>query len=386
LISIVIIGAGQRGADVYGEWAAQHPELVSVRAVCDTEPGKAQAVVAHHGFTDAAWFETTNELFEAGRLAEACVIATPDRTHRALASAALSMDYHVLVEKPIATSLEDTLAVARAAQRSRGTLHVAHVLRYTPFFRALHEALEDVGEVVDVMHRENVAAWHMAHSFVRGNWARAEDSSPMIVAKSCHGFDILAWNLPRVTRLASFGGLVEFVPERAPASAAERCIDCSVEDCPYDARRVYLDERRTGWPVTVITNDLTPAGRRSALEHGPYGRCVYRAGSTVVDHQTVSMELVSGATATLTMHGHSPTEHRSMRYDGTRATVRGVFGTEQRLQIESHVDGRVRDVHIERATGGHGGGDGGLMRGFVQSVSTGSSGSTDVYDSIESNE
>ena len=172
-------------------------------------------------------------------------------------------------------------------------------------------------------------AWHMAHSFVRGNWANSSSASPMIVQKCCHDFDVLSWNLDSpVTRMQSFGALTHFRPDEAPPGATDRCTDpCPVADeCPFDASRIYMDMNRTGWPVHVITDDLTRDGRTYALASGPYGRCVYTAGSDVVDHQTVSMELESGASATLIMHGHAHREERTMRYDGTRGTVRAVFG------------------------------------------------------------
>jgi Oxidoreductase family, C-terminal alpha/beta domain len=225
----------------------------------------------------------------------------------------------------------------------------------------------------------------MAHSFVRGNWSRADDATPMIVQKCCHDFDILHWNLPSPVRaMHSFGSLLEFRPGRAPAAATERCLDCPVKECPYDARRIYLDPARTGWPVSVITADLSEDGRRAALRHGPYGVCAYRAGSDVVDHQVVAMQLESGATVTLTMHGHSNEENRSMRYDGSRATIRGVFGRTQRLEISEHATGRTTEVDIPRSVGGHGGGDDGILGSFVEAVRSGTPGVTEAADALES--
>jgi predicted dehydrogenase len=285
----------------------------------------------------------------------------------------------------MAHTMETSVDLVRRAEQSSGSLHVAHVLRYTPFFRRLHALLPEVGEIVTVEHRENVVAWHMAHSFVRGNWSKAAEATPMIVQKCCHDFDILAWNIPSpVTRLVSFGSLVEFRAERAPAGATERCLDCPVVDCPYDARPVYLDPARTGWPVSVITDDRSAAGRRQALRHGPYGRCAYRAGSDVVDNQVVAMQLANGGTATLTMHGHSHEEARTMRYDGTRATVRGVFGARQHLEIADHRSGRVSQVDIPRPVGGHGGGDHGIMESFVEAVTSGRPGPPEAASSLES--
>jgi predicted dehydrogenase len=112
--------------------------------------------------------------------------------------------------------------------------------------------------------------------------------------------------------------------------------------------------------------------------------CVWRAGSDVVDHQTVTMELEDGATVTLVMHGHSHAEERTMRYDGTRATLRGVFGVSQEIEVIDHATGRVERVPLDGAVGGHGGGDEGMMRSFLTALAQGRSGPTDAETSLES--
>jgi predicted dehydrogenase len=262
------------------------------------------------------------------------------------------------------------------------------VLRFTPFFQTLREVIRSgrLGDIVTVEHRENVRSWHMAHSYVRGNWGRGEIATPMIVAKCCHDFDILHWNLGSpVTRLHSVGSLFEFHPERAPKGATARCTDpCPVTDCPYDARRIYLDPTMRGWPIHVITDDLSPEGRLEALKQGPYGRCAYRAESNVVDHQIVTMELESGTSVALIMHGHSHEESRTMRYDGTRATLRGVFGRQQSISVIDHVSGKPEEIEIGTAVGGHGGGDGGIMEAFLATIETGAPPATPAWESLES--
>jgi hypothetical protein len=189
--------------------------------------------------------------------------------------------------------------------------------------------------------------------------------------------DILFWNLGPVARLNSFGSLIHYRPENAPPGAPERCTDgCPVaDDCPWYAPRLYLHEH-TGWPVSVISEDLSLEARRRALETGPYGRCVYRCDNDVVDHQTVNMEFASGATGVLFMHGHSHEEGRTMRYDGTRATLRGKFGYGfgDSIEIHDHLTGRVEliDPQAQAAqqpgAAGHGGGDTGVMAAFVRAL------------------
>lgn len=387
-ISAVMIGAGQRGHYVYGPWALEHPDRLQFVAVADPDPTRLQRFAEPHGIPQQRRFADPLELLAQEALAIAAVIASPDRWHRQHAEAALAAGYHVLAEKPMADSLEGCRALVGAAAQAPGELHIGHVFRFTPFFNTLNQVLKSgrLGDIVTVEHRENVRSWHMAHSFVRGNWGRRATAPPFIVAKCTHDLDILQWNLAsRVRRLSSQGGLFEFRPERAPAGATERCTDpCPVVDCPYDARRLYLDERLTGWPVHVITDDLSSEGRYRAIAEGPYGVCAYKAGSDVVDHQSVSMELENGATVTLIVHGHSHEEERTMRYDGTRATLRGRFGRVEEIEVYDHVTGIGESVPIPAASSGHGGGDEGIIESFVAAVSGQSAPVTTAAESYES--
>jgi hypothetical protein len=59
-----------------------------------------------------------------------------------------------------------------------------------------------------------------------------------------------------------------------------------------------------------------------------------------------------------------------MRYDGTRATLRGRYGYggEADLTIHNHRTGGVETVPLSDSVGGHGGGDAGVMRAFVRAA------------------
>jgi hypothetical protein len=270
---------------------------------------------------------------------------------------------------------------------------VFHVLRYTPFFETVHEIITSgrLGEVITAEHRENVSYWHMAHSYVRGQWRNRRLASPMILAKCCHDLDILFWNLGRCRQLSSFGSLIHYRPDKAPAGAAERCTDghstCpAADECPWYAPRIYVElaplrhntpgveypDDYAGWPRSVVSDDPSPAAVQRALETGPYGRCVYHCDNDVVDNQVVSMQMESGPSVGLFMHGHSHREGRTMRYDGSRATLRGIYTfDEQRIEIHDHRTGRVEVLGPEVGPfggTGHGGGDYGLMRAFSRAV------------------
>jgi predicted dehydrogenase len=388
-LEIVVVGAGSRGMHAYASYALRHPDQVRIAGVAEPDPIRRSRMAEAHDLDDSRCFATWEELMAAGQLGEAAIITTQDQMHVDPSVAAMRAGYDVLLEKPMAHTLEGCVRLVQESERSGRVLQICHVLRYAPFWRQLHAILASgvLGDIVTVEHRENVAYWHMAHSFVRGNWRNKALSSPMILAKCCHDLDVLVWNLGRpVTRLSSVGSLVHYRPESVGPEIPPRCVDnCPIEpQCPFSAIGIYVDYERTfpnaaeqfmtvgldpaapdRWPFNVITPDLSRAGRQRAIKEGPYGRCVYRCDNDVVDHQSVLMELDNGVSVNMVMHGHSNQEHRSMRYDGTRATLRARALEPGEIEINYH-GGKTERILVDAGAAGHGGGDEGIMADFVQ--------------------
>lgn len=376
--TFAIVGCGHRGADVYAEWLLRHPERGRVVAVADVDAGRRGRSARAHGVPDAGAFSSGAALLAEPRLADALILATPDASHADLAVAALERGYDLLLEKPIATTPSDLERVAAVAVGRDVT--VAHVLRYAPLMRAVKRVLEEgrLGQVVHLLHEERIGAWHFAHSYVRGNWRREADASPMLLAKACHDLDLLGWWVGAPVRsVASSGRLAHFRPERAPAGATERCLDCpAAPGCPYDAAHLYLERfaGHDGWPVEVITDDPSPAGRRAALRTGPYGRCVYSGDNDVVDHQVVVLDFDGDVTATLVVNAFHPHIDRRLTLTGSHAELRGSLVTGE-LETVDHRSGTVTPVAIGGAADdGHGGGDGELMADFTARVAARRSG------------
>lgn len=427
-VTLAIVGAGNRGADVYARYVLEHPDEARVVAVADPDPSRREALAEAHGVAPHRRYASWEALLAGERLADAIVIATPDRQHVEPAVRALELGYDVLLEKPIAPTPDGVRRVAEAQTRARAlggrlapTVTVAHVLRYTPFFAAVKRVLDEgrIGTLVAVQYTENIGYWHFAHSYVRGNWRRAADSSPMILAKACHDLDMLRWLVGRPwRRLSSYGSLVHFRPENAPPGAPARCTDgCPhAERCPFDAVRFYVESLRdwTDWPVSVVTRDPTPQGRLEALRRGPYGRCVYRCDNDVVDHQVVAIEFDGGATAALTVCGFTEENTRTLKLMGTRGEIRGHL---EKGEIEVRrftgaprgpgapgVGAAAGDVAAAGGTAGgdpwevlrvptqgrHAGGDEGLMAAFVRRVRARKAGEapgealTSLEESVES--
>ena len=215
-------------------------------------------------------FGDWREALSQPKLADVAVIATQDADHVAPVEAAASRGYHLLLEKPMAPDESGCRRIVAAAEKNGVMLGVCHVLRYTAYTQALRDVLDagTIGQIVSVEHLEPVGYWHQAHSFVRGHWRNTQESSSMLLAKSCHDLDWLRYLVGKpCLRVSSFGSLKHFRAAEQPPGAAKRCLYCPPEiesACAYSAKRYYLGQLEignTGWPLNVITDDITRNGR-----------------------------------------------------------------------------------------------------------------------------
>ncbi len=391
-VRMIVLGAGARGMDAYAPYALIAPDKLKIVAVAEPRETRRKAFAARYGLPDDAVFSDWCDALAAGIEAEAVLVATQDNQHVEPACEAMERGYDVLLEKPIAKTETELKRIYDTSVRTGKRAAVCHVLRYTRFFNTIKSIIDsgEIGDVVNITHSENIGYWHMAHSFVRGNWRREDETSPMILAKSCHDADILLYLTGKdCLRVASFGSLKHFTADNAPGGSAERCLDCSVaETCPYSATRLYMIPFLTGWPVSVITDDLSPAGRLKALREGPYGRCVYRCDNDVVDHQSTVLEFEDGVTATMTVSAFTDFRHgRTIHVMGSHGEIRAKMSDET-IEVTNFRTGGVRSTENPLPGGmgdGHGGGDMGLIAAFVEmELQEGGTLASSIRNSIQS--
>jgi predicted dehydrogenase len=407
----VVIGAGERGANAYVPVLLAEPGLGRIVAVAEPDDGRRDAFGDRFQVPADRRFRDYRELLAQPAVADFALIATPDTQHLEPALQALERGYHVLLEKPMATREEDCERLALASEKAGRLLQICHVLRYAPLYEAVKHVIDsgELGDVVTIQHSENVSYWHYAHSYARGHWRNRSESSPMILAKSCHDMDLLCWLAGAApSRLTSLERPTELCESNAPPDAPEFCIEgCPHSDsCPYDAVAMYRDlspmlvdlqaksrpasapsteaepanadepfelPKASGWkhwPVSVITSDTSTEGIERALRETRYGRCVYRVGDNdQPSSQQVGVQFANGVNASFSMHSTSHREGRETRIDGTRGSlVAGFYTLEQFAFVTDHKTGRRRQVALGLETGAHGGSDPKLFRAFLAAL------------------
>lgn len=376
-VNYIIIGAGSRGTG-YATYALAHPDRADVVGVAEPREAARMRLVAEHDIPPENIYTDWQEVAVREKFADAAVITTQDAMHTEPAIALAEKGYHLLLEKPMAPTAEECQRIVAAVKANHVMLAVGHVLLYTAYTQTLKKMLDDgaVGEIVSIQHLEPVGYWHQAHSFVRGNWRNEAESSFMLLAKSCHDLDWIRYIMGEKCRsVSSFGALKHFRRAEKPPEAGEalHCLDCAYEPkCPYSAKKIYLGRLargQTGWPVNVLTFDVTMEGVTEALRTGPYGRCVYECDNDVVDNQVVNMFFEGGKTASFTMTAFNQAAPRRTCIFGSRGEIYGdgvkIYLTDFLTDETTVVDTRSADASI---LGGHGGGDYGLISAFINAV------------------
>jgi myo-inositol 2-dehydrogenase/D-chiro-inositol 1-dehydrogenase len=219
-----------------------------ITALADPDPRSLEAAATEAGPATALYGSAT-EMVVAGDI-DVLVVASPNFTHHEVLESVWGTSLHVLVEKPLATTLEDALSITRRAASHQGIVWVGLEYRYVPAIaRLLAEVRAGrVGRVRMVGVREHrfpflekVGNWNRFNRFTGGT----------LVEKCCHFFDLM--NLVIGSR-----------PVRVFASGA---MDVN-----------HLDERYGGERPDVIDNALVvleyPEGARASLD-----LCMFAEGS-----------------------------------------------------------------------------------------------------------
>lgn len=371
---VILIGAGARGV-AYVEHMKNMPEKFKIVGVADPIKERCENIKKMFDLSEEDCYQNWEDILNQPKFADIAIIATMDNMHYEPALKAIDLGYNLLLEKPVAQTVKECTDIALAAKKKGVEVLVCHVLRYTPFYKTIKKIVMDgvIGDILSVVAVEAVGNLHQSHSYVRGDWHREDETSPMLLAKCCHDLDIIQWlvNKP-CKKVSSFGDLTYFTPENAPEGAPKRCIDgnCPMEaSCPYNCKKIYLKERSTRWMRHTVSRgfsqEFEPTDEEvvEGLKNTNFGACVYHANNDVVDHQVVNMAFEGGATASLTMNAFNR-GGRYIRIFGTKGELYA-NASDTEITIFPFDTRKTQMVPVvkteESITGGHGGGDYGIV-------------------------
>lgn len=138
MIRIGIIGSG----GIAGEHARAYKNIgaVEIVAVADIIPGRAEQFIERWGLIGAAGFDDHRRLLELDL--DGVSICTPNIAHYQTAMDALQAGKHVMLEKPMSVTLEESVDMVRAAQKTGKMLNIGFQPRYDPNMELVKELVQ----------------------------------------------------------------------------------------------------------------------------------------------------------------------------------------------------------------------------------------------------
>ena len=378
-VKVAIIGLGNRGHNYGGH--LNGIENCTVVSICDKYQEKIDKVKGKWNVPDERCFTDEEKFFAQGKIADVMVIATQDKDHYGHAMKALSLGYNLMLEKPVSPSIEECIELEAYARKQNCKILVCHVLRYAHYYRKIKEIIDSgiLGKIMLIQHDEDVAFWHYCHSYVRGNWRREEETSPMLLAKCCHDMDLIYWYAnSKAKSVSSYGGLRFYKSENKPEGAADNCFDCKYKDtCKFEAELQYIGRKKWyvrtkkqyKWSPYAFCISKDPKVILDKLKNDPKGklwsRCVFSCDNDVVDCQTVNMEMENGILVQMNVNAFNDYDHRHIEIHGTNGIlVADDSGSVLRLKLFGQKEKKIIVNYIP-VIRGHFGGDQGLTKATV---------------------
>lgn len=218
-----VVGLSPRSPFGRARPVAEQPNTELV-AVCDILEGPAREVGEEFGIP---WYTDYEKMLEQDDI-EMVFIATPDAEHAPQSIAALEAGIHVLVEKPMAISIDEVRAMLAAQEKSGCKLGVNQVLRTNPRFVEA-KRLADCGYLGEIFYCEADYVHNISHLILTGWRGEKRHNHTPFIGGGCHMIDLLRWCVGEVSEIFAYGSKKCLTEEQYPFE------DCSVSVLKFDS-------------------------------------------------------------------------------------------------------------------------------------------------------
>lgn len=199
-LKTALVGCGKVG-HLHAAALKSLPESEFV-AVCARSPEKAGAFAEKYG---VAAFTDLREMITKAKV-EAICLCTPHPQHAAPAIAAAQLGVHVLVEKPLASSLADCDAMLAAARENKTVISTVYQRRFYPPCERIHQAIQSGKLGKPVLGVATMFGWRDEAYYKsdpwRGSWE--QEGGGVLVNQSPHQLDLLLWYLGEVEEVFGY--------------------------------------------------------------------------------------------------------------------------------------------------------------------------------------
>lgn len=308
-----IIGLGYRLAYLARVFTAARSDFEIVGYVDPAPAGLPYT--KEHGVSVGKQYDSLEALIDGGNL-DLLMVGSPNHMHLDHIRIGLERGMKMFAEKPVVTSIEDTMAIAELiGQYGSDNVMVGLVLRYAPLYVDLRKAQAEgkLGNIASIEASETIPPYHGA--FFMRDWRRyGKYSGSFMLEKCCHDLDLYNGVMGcRPRYVASFGGRRSFTPENAPQVSGINDLE------------VY-HRKPSGW----MGSDK-----------------VFDSDGDIIDFQTALVQYENGAALTFHTNLNVADDFRRFAVIGAKGMAEGDFVRNYFKVTDSRTSDRLEDKTYE---------------------------------------
>ena len=322
-LRVGIIGTGSRGITCIGrQIAEQSKELdITITAFCNRTESRMEiardelnelAVASGNPPLSIRFHATAQQLINDPEV-DLIVITSPTAAHAEATIPALRSGKKVYLDKPIAHTLEDSIAIRNAEVEAGNPMIMGFTRRYETPWLKLHEIVSS-GKIGDLKMMLIRAV--LPYSFYFQTWHRTRAvSGGALNDKGSHYTDVFNWFVgdAKATQVNAFGGRNVFIEEE---DAPEFCSVCD-RDCPYRASEAMPDtqDQMKGAVDHSYETETDPLKRKD--------NCVYKSGADIFDHASIHYQYNNGVVANIfyNVYGPQADDEETLELVGTKGRI-----------------------------------------------------------------
>ncbi|WP_307994357.1 Gfo/Idh/MocA family oxidoreductase [uncultured Intestinibacter sp.] len=349
-VKLAIIGTGLRGAYTYAPLIAKYKDKCEIVAFVENKKGRRDLFLEKYPVDKDMVFDNLNDFIAHDKLADAVIISHYDLLHYDTAQVLLVKGYDVLVETPVANSLDELVHLKEYSLKNKDRLFmVAYNNRYSSFYTKLKEIVDDkkLGDLINISYNVDIGYQNFVHNYVRGNWRITSDTATIMLTNSCQDIDMMI-NLSKgkCQKVSCFSDLRIFNWENFNTKMSENCFRCGEEElCPFSAKKIYLQEDK------LINNSVhinpTKDNLEAILKQGPYGKCVFYCDNDVCDNLTSIFKFDNKVTSNFNINAFTKESDKKIRLFFKEGEVEASF-KQKEIKIKSFLNTDEKIIKLDQ--------------------------------------
>ncbi len=354
-----IVGAGSRGIMAFGKLICERTDA-EVTALCDPNKVRMEESAKLLG-VKLNFYSSITEMIKTEKL-DAVVITSPDYYHEENAVEAIAAGAHVLIDKPLATTVKGCRHIIDAAEKAGKIVMIGFNLRHNAVLKRLKSIITE-GKLGKVFLLENREFYDGGRTYM-SRWNRSyKECGGLWIHKGSHDFDVFQWLLdfPKPVKVSAFAGINVFNPDHIPfevkpgTKVGPTCHQCAYGNVCPDKYNIE-DIQNSPWKDEAV-----------ALDGYSKDLCMYMSDKDNHDNGIALVEYDNGARASHLECFVTPISDRLYTIVGTLGQAEASL-TNRTITVRPRWSQEVVTYEIPDEQGGHGGADPNLVQYFIQVV------------------